>query len=159
METFSALLAICVGNSPVTDEFPSQRPVTLSFEVFFDLRLKNGWVNNRESGDLRHHRAHYDVIVKGKHSSHVIAFLCRQIRHRSYTEKLRTQVSMYSTYGIQLTLRKWCPSGPYHPMFHRGWAKPKHLEYTKTDKFKLINQMIWVHVMQQREMQYITNIL
>ena len=39
METFSALLALCVGNSPVTDEFPSQRPVTRSFDVFFDLRL------------------------------------------------------------------------------------------------------------------------
>ena len=23
----------------------------------------NGWVNNREAGDLRRHRAHYDVIV------------------------------------------------------------------------------------------------
>ena len=23
----------------------------------------NGWVNNREAGDLRHYRAHYDVIV------------------------------------------------------------------------------------------------
>ena len=39
METFSSLLALCVGNSPVTGEFPSQRPVTLSFGVFCDLRL------------------------------------------------------------------------------------------------------------------------
>ena len=39
METFSALLAICAGNSPVTGEFPAQRPVTRSFDVFFDLRL------------------------------------------------------------------------------------------------------------------------
>ena len=23
----------------------------------------NGWVNNREAGDLRRHRGHYDVIV------------------------------------------------------------------------------------------------
>ena len=38
METFSALLALCAGNSPVTGEFPSQRPVTRSF-VFVDLRL------------------------------------------------------------------------------------------------------------------------
>ena len=29
---------------------------------FFDLRT-NGWVNNREAGDLRHHCAHYDVIT------------------------------------------------------------------------------------------------
>ena len=39
METFSALLALCAGNSPVTGEFPAQRPVTRSFDVFFDLRL------------------------------------------------------------------------------------------------------------------------
>ena len=39
METSSALLAICAGNSPVTGEFPAQRPVTRSFDVFFDLRL------------------------------------------------------------------------------------------------------------------------
>ena len=38
METFSALLAICAGNSPVPGEFPTQRPVTLSFDVYFDLR-------------------------------------------------------------------------------------------------------------------------
>ena len=39
METFSALLSICAGNSPVPGEFPAQRPVTRSFGVFFDLRL------------------------------------------------------------------------------------------------------------------------
>ena len=39
METFSALLVIYAGNSPVPGEFPAQRPVTRSFDVFFDLRL------------------------------------------------------------------------------------------------------------------------
>ena len=39
METFSALLAICARNSPVSGEFPAQRPVTQSFDVFFDLRM------------------------------------------------------------------------------------------------------------------------
>ena len=39
METFSAWLAICAGNSPVPGEFPTQRPVTWSFDIFFDLRL------------------------------------------------------------------------------------------------------------------------
>ena len=34
METFSALLVICAQN-----EFPAQRPVTRSFDVFFDLHL------------------------------------------------------------------------------------------------------------------------
>ena len=63
METFSALLALCAGNSPISGEFPAQRPVMRSFDVFFDLSLINGWVNTREAGDLRRYRAHYDVIV------------------------------------------------------------------------------------------------
>ena len=40
IETFSALLAICAGNSPVTGKFPAQMPVTWSFDIFFDLRLE-----------------------------------------------------------------------------------------------------------------------
>ena len=39
METFSASPPICAGNSQVTCELPTQRPVTRSFDVFFDLRL------------------------------------------------------------------------------------------------------------------------
>ena len=63
METFSALLALYAGDSPVTGEFPVQRPVTRSFDVSLICAWINGWVNNRKSGDLRRHRAHYDVIV------------------------------------------------------------------------------------------------
>ena len=62
METFSALLAICAENSPVPGEFPAQRPVTRSFDVLICIWI-NGWVNSRDAGDLRDHRAHYDVIV------------------------------------------------------------------------------------------------
>ena len=50
-------MAICARNSPVTGEFPAQRPVTQSFDAFFDLHLnKRGWVNNRKAGDLRRQR-------------------------------------------------------------------------------------------------------
>ena len=38
METFSALPALCEVNQPVTGGFPSQRPVTRNFAIFFDLR-------------------------------------------------------------------------------------------------------------------------
>ena len=76
METFSALLAICAGNSPVPGEFPAQRPVTRSFDVFFCVSI-NGWVNNRGAGDLRRHRAHYDVtLLLGLHPKH----WCNRIR-------------------------------------------------------------------------------
>ena len=49
-----------VRNSPVPGEFPAQRPVTRSFDVFFDL---HAWVNNGEAGALRRHRVHYDVTA------------------------------------------------------------------------------------------------
>ena len=64
METFSALMALCAGNSPVPGEFPTQRPVTRSFDVFFDLRL-NKRLGKQSQGwsDLRRNRAHCDVIV------------------------------------------------------------------------------------------------
>ena len=64
METFFALLALCVGNSPVTGELPTQRPVTRGLD-FFSLICAwiNGWVKNREAGDWRSYRAHYDVTV------------------------------------------------------------------------------------------------
>ena len=63
METFSALLVICAGNSPVPGEFPSHRPVTRSFDVFFDLRLNKrlskqwwGWWFETLSHPLWRHR-------------------------------------------------------------------------------------------------------
>ena len=63
IETFSALLALCAGNSPVTGEFPSQTPVTRSFDVFIDLCVNKRLSKNGVAGDLRRHRAHYDVTV------------------------------------------------------------------------------------------------
>ena len=66
METFSPLRAFCAGNSPVTGEFPAQRPVTRSFDVFLDIR-RNQYTTveqtNGDAGDLRRYRAHYIVIV------------------------------------------------------------------------------------------------
>ena len=67
METFSALLALCAGNSPVTGEFPSQRPVTRSFDVFFDLRLnkrlskqsRRRWFETLSPSLWRHYHVQY----------------------------------------------------------------------------------------------------
>ena len=63
METFSALLAICAGNSSVPGEFPTQRPVTRSFDVYFDLRSNKclskqswGWWFETLSSSLWRHR-------------------------------------------------------------------------------------------------------
>ena len=63
MEKVSALLAICAGNSPVPGEFPTQRPVTRSFDVYFDLRPDKrlskqlwGWWFETLSHSLWRHR-------------------------------------------------------------------------------------------------------
>ena len=63
METFSALLAICAGNSLIPGEFPTQRPVTRNFDIFFDLHPNRRLSKQGEAGDLRRNRAHYDVTV------------------------------------------------------------------------------------------------
>ena len=63
METFSALLTLCAGNSPVPGEFPAQRQVARSVDVFFDLRLNKrlskqswGWWSETPSSSLWRHR-------------------------------------------------------------------------------------------------------
>ena len=49
METLSTYLALWAGNSMVTGEFPTQRPVTRSFIVFFELGL-NKWLSTQSLG-------------------------------------------------------------------------------------------------------------
>ena len=69
METFSALVALCAGHSPVTSEFPSQRPVMWNFDVFFDPCLNKqlskqswGWWFETSSRSLW--RCCYDQCVE-----------------------------------------------------------------------------------------------
>ena len=85
-ETFSMLLALCVGNSPVTGEFPAKRPVMF----LWSAPWKNGWVNNREAGDLTCHCTHYDIIV-----------MCLL----KFNDKGRNQA--ISSHGIDLNLTKY----------------------------------------------------
>ena len=69
METFSALLVICAGDSPVPVNSPhkGQWRGALMFTLIC-VRI-NGWVNNREAGDLRRHRAHYNAITMSEFCS------------------------------------------------------------------------------------------
>ena len=62
MEAFSALLTLCVGNSPGTGEFPTQTPVSQNFDVFFDMRPNKrlrkqswGWWFETPSRPLKRH--------------------------------------------------------------------------------------------------------
>ena len=62
------------GNSPVIGEFPSQRPVTRSFDVFFDLRLNKrlskqswDWWFETPSGSLWRHCNEKNCQKKSSH--------------------------------------------------------------------------------------------
>ena len=63
METFSALLAICAGNSPAPVNFPHKGQWRGALMFALICVWINAWVNNRKAGDLRRYCAHYDVIV------------------------------------------------------------------------------------------------
>ena len=85
------------GNSPVTGEFPSQRPVTRSFDVSFDLQLNKrlskqswGWWLETASGSLwchwenewwhrllTHKRSHLDSVTKCQQTDQYCCILCR----------------------------------------------------------------------------------
>ena len=63
METFSELLAICAGNSPVPVNSPHKGQWRGALMFSLICTRIYGWVNNGEAGDFRRNRAHYDVIV------------------------------------------------------------------------------------------------
>ena len=63
MEIFSAFLAICAGNSPVPVNSPHKGQWRGALMFSLICVWINDWVNNREAGDVRRYRGHYDVIV------------------------------------------------------------------------------------------------
>ena len=82
METFSALLAFCEGNSSVPGEFSAQRPVTRSFDVFFDLhrnkqisKQSRRWWFETLSGSLWRHCVSNCVNQSLTRSDWVVALL------------------------------------------------------------------------------------
>ena len=74
IETFSALLAICAGNSQVPGEFPTQKPVTWSFDIFYDLRLNKRlskqswgrWFETLSCPLWRHCNGIFTIIILGE---------------------------------------------------------------------------------------------
>ena len=72
METFSALLALCAGNSPVPVNSPHKGQWRGALMFSLICVWINGWVNNREAGDLRRYRGHHDVtVMHGAHQRHL----------------------------------------------------------------------------------------
>ena len=59
--TFSALLALCAGNSPVNSPHKGQWRGAFMFSLI--CALTNSWANNGDAGDFRRHCVHHNVIV------------------------------------------------------------------------------------------------
>ena len=117
METFSALLAICAGNSPASGEFPAQRPVTRRFDVFFGLCLNKrlrkqswGWWFETLSRPLWRHCNEYHAGPPL--SNAIIQALCQLfalccILLLWYLQNLLAQLSVTSLELCQSSRKPW----------------------------------------------------
>ena len=79
METFSALLALCEGNHRSPVDSPHKGPWLRSLMFPFTCGWTNGFENNRDAGDLKRHRTHFDVTVT---CTNVCGRLCRSIHYK-----------------------------------------------------------------------------
>ena len=95
METLSALLALCAGNSPVPVNSPHKGQWRRALMCSLICTRINDWVNNRETGDLRHHRRHYDVIVMW-----FVQFL-KNVRGSQDASRILEQFDHFNTRGIR----------------------------------------------------------
>ena len=117
MEMFSVLLAFCAGTSPVTDEFPAQRPVTRSFDVFFDLCLKQQLSKQwrcqgfeMPSRSLWHHCNVFSKLLatdtseftQGREMWGVFSELCESVIHHASSLQLQSYIQYHVT--IHLTM-------------------------------------------------------
>ena len=127
METFSSLLAICAGNSSVPGEFPAQRPVTRSFDVCLICVWIDGWVNNREAGDLRRHLDYYEIIVMTSFRSHLWNRIGVTVRKWPNWGKIWFDLCDLDLWPLALTFyMEITPvSGNYSENFMMIWLKPK----------------------------------
>ena len=127
METFSAILALCAGNPPVTGEFPTQRPVTWSFDVFFDLHLNKrlskqswGWLFEMPSRSLWRHCNEFSLLCIPSPNSVII-----EIVNGLVPSKLPSIILTSGSIQPLLFPIKRCCGRLYHVMtLLRIWTSP-----------------------------------
>ena len=124
-----ALLAFCVGNSPVTGEFPSQRPVTRSFDVFFDLCLNQQMSKlYGDAGNLRRHRAHYDITVMWSLHSHCMNTALIQCQCRWKDPHWGTWVNVVSKINHTDKTQPVCRIGGMYCVSKTSGIPTKHVD-------------------------------
>ena len=124
METFSALLFLCAGNSPVTGEFPSQRPVMCSFDVFFDLHLNKrfskqwwGWWFGTPSHPLWRHCNEWKTLLLKNHQ--ILALFQPYCTYMYWEVGLHWfrkcfEISMWSRCAVKMTKSYRCAFGAHN---------------------------------------------
>ena len=113
METFSALLALCAGNSPVPVNSPHKGQWRGALMFSFICVWINDWVNNRVAGDLKRHRGHYDVNVM--HYARIkqhgdcahVSYCSSQSKCNELLSMFRSQQQLCGSQGVvSLTVRE-----------------------------------------------------
>ena len=132
MEAFFALLALCQGNSPVNGEFPSQRQVTRSFDVFFDLNKRlskqsiHRWFETPSRSLWRLCGGHEEITTKFGDSPSVIIIQKEMVQIISTHKGPIMQVYDDSVLFCQDSeLNKWHFPVTFdvYPLIHVKWPK------------------------------------
>ena len=138
METFSTLMSLCAWNSPVTGEFPHKGQWRGALMFSLISTWINGWVNNREAGDLRRHHAHYDVIV------------IKSRENGLEVKKLSLSKDMVST---KFSLAKGYPSKFHITSFILGWRIfTKNTPLLKESGLKIGSKLLSKAIMKSRSL-------
>ena len=107
METLSALLALCAGNSPVTDDFPHKGQWFGALMFSLICAFTNGCVNNRDAGDLRRHCHDVTVMSLRKLPTAKLiqcgAVITRSILHRIIIKYTHSS-PVRARYGVQFVI-------------------------------------------------------
>ena len=128
-------LPLCEGNPPVTSRFPSQKPVTRSFEVFFDLHLnkrlrkqsRRRWFETPLRPLWRHCNDQDRSANNGRQATCLITPIHRQ-RQNPFTSATRFHRTVHSAVNICCAQQ-------------RKWAYKFSITHLSLDKMAAISQM------------------
>ena len=148
METFSALLALCAWNSPVTGEFPTQRPVTRSFDIFFVLHLNKQlskqwrcrWFEMPARSLWRHSNDHWPSGWRRVIQAEVFYRNWNSMEIYVRSLRFRDAIWCYGTRRMFPLVRNWCLTTPKslpEPMLNYCIFIPKHISMKLYLKFKI----------------------